>query len=66
MTLTGPVSVEQQPAMAALLDGRFNAVPRRLAIDSLALFVEDEPGANFRVHAERRLDAGGTPPPIRL
>jgi hypothetical protein len=55
MTLTGPVPIEQQPAMAALLDQRFAPLLSEVAIETLALFVEDEPGQNFRVHAERRL-----------
>jgi len=55
MTLTGPVPIEQQPAMAALLDQRFAPLLSGVAIETLALFVEDEPGQNFRVHAERRL-----------
>ena len=65
MTLTGPVPLAQQPAMAALLRQRFDALPRRLAIDALTLFVEDEPGADFRVHAERRLDGGALFPKAR-
>jgi putative phosphonate metabolism protein len=59
MTLTGPVPLAQQAAMAALLHRRFDALPRRLVIDALTLFVEDEPGADFRVYGERRLDSGG-------
>jgi hypothetical protein len=45
--------------MAALLHRRFDALPRRLVIDALTLFVEDEPGADFRVYGERRLDGDG-------
>jgi hypothetical protein len=57
MTLTGPVPSEQQPAMAELLRRRFEPLPPTLAIESLALFVEDVPGHDFRVHAESRLGA---------
>jgi hypothetical protein len=62
MTLSGPVPPEQQAAMAVLLHRRFDAVPRGLTIDSLAFFVEDEPGAEFRVHAQRRFGDGARLP----
>jgi putative phosphonate metabolism protein len=52
MTLTGPVPIEQQPAMLDLLERRFGSLLPGIAIDSLALFVEDEPGENFTVHAQ--------------
>jgi putative phosphonate metabolism protein len=58
MTLTGPVPLAQQAAMAALLHRRFDALPRRLLIDTLTLFVEDEPGGDFRVHGRRPLQGG--------
>jgi putative phosphonate metabolism protein len=62
MTLTGPVPVGQQPAMAELLHVRFHAVAPELTIDSLALFVEDEPGADFRVHAVRQFEGAVAAP----
>ena len=61
MTLTGPVPIEQQPAMAELLRRRFEPLPQTLAIESLALFVEDEPGHSFRVHAEHGLGGAVRP-----
>jgi putative phosphonate metabolism protein len=64
MTLTGPVPPARQPAMAALLERRFAALPETLAVDALALFVEDAPGGDFRVHAVRRLAGGGLSPTL--
>lgn len=52
LTLTGPVADEDASAVEARLAERFAPVlGRPLAIDRLALFVEDAPGAPFRVHA---------------
>jgi len=58
MTLSGPVPAARQAAMASLLRERFDAVPRQLAIDSLALFVEEEPGAEFMIRCRYRLGDG--------
>ena len=54
MTLTGPVPAERQPEMAAILHRRFDHILKEGMIDSLAIFVEEAPGADFRVYAERR------------
>ncbi|MGC4409006.1 DUF1045 domain-containing protein [Allorhizobium sp. NPDC080224] len=52
MTLTGPVSDAQSPAMANVLNLRFaDFIGRPLRIDGLALFVEPERGAPFLVHS---------------
>ncbi|AOG08570.1 DUF1045 domain-containing protein [Agrobacterium sp. RAC06] len=52
MTLTGPVSDAQSPAMANVLNLRFAEFNGRpLRIDGLALFVEPERGAPFLVHS---------------
>ncbi len=55
MTLTGPVAGGDRETVARLLEERLAPLPAELAIDSLSLFVEDEPGAEFRVHASPRL-----------
>ena len=62
MTLTGPVPADRQADMSALLHRRFGHLLQGMAIDSLALFVEDSPGADFRVHAERRFDGAALLP----
>jgi putative phosphonate metabolism protein len=59
MTLTGPVPVERQASMRALLEqtfARFTGKP--LAVTSLALFTEHARGAPFTVHS--LLPLGGT------
>jgi len=56
MTLTGRVSDNDSPRVAHAIEkvfGPFLAAP--LAIDTLALFVEPEPGAPFIVHTARAL-----------
>ncbi|MFB9951565.1 DUF1045 domain-containing protein [Rhizobium puerariae] len=51
MTLTGQVPPEHAPAMRGELDRRFSAFANApLAIDGIALFVEQERGAPFIVH----------------
>jgi putative phosphonate metabolism protein len=62
MTLTGPVPAERQVEMADLLHRRFDHLLQGVAIDSLALFVEDAAGADFRVHAERHFDGAALLP----
>jgi putative phosphonate metabolism protein len=52
MTLTGPVPEAERSRVSTLLAERFAAFDGApLAVDSLALFVEPEPGAPFRVHS---------------
>ena len=59
MTLTGPVPAARQPEIGAVLRRRFDPlVGGPLAIDSLALFVQREPDADFTVQARFAL-AGG-------
>ncbi|WAJ26119.1 DUF1045 domain-containing protein [Antarcticirhabdus aurantiaca] len=56
MTLTGPVPDEDAAALEAELAERLAPViDRPLAIDGLALFVEPEPDAPFRLHARHPL-----------
>lgn len=56
MTLTGPVPEAEHPAMASILESHFAIhLGRPLTIDGLALFVEDAPGASFRVHTRHAL-----------
>ncbi len=56
MTLTGPVPDGDAAAIEAQLAERFaSVVGRPLAVDSLALFVEPEPGAPFRLHSRHPL-----------
>lgn len=62
MTLTGPVPVDRQAALLAALRAEFAdlaAMPRRL--DGLALFVEPEPGAPFRLHSRHRVPVAVAP-----
>jgi len=59
MTLTGPVPVERQPSMRALLVQTFvQFIGKPLAVTSLALFTEHARGAPFTVHS--LLPLGGT------
>lgn len=59
MTLTGPVPVDRQPAMKALLEQRFAPfIGKPLGVTSLALFTEPARGAPFTVHS--LLPLGGT------
>ena len=59
MTLTGPVPAGRQPEIGAVLRRRFDPlVGGSLAIDSLALFVETEPEADFTVKARFPLASG--------
>lgn len=61
MTLTGRVAEAEAPQVAAAIATHFGtALERPLAVGSLALFVEPEPGAPFTVRAFRELgrDAG--------
>jgi putative phosphonate metabolism protein len=59
MTLTGPVPVERQAAMRALLEQTFAPfIGKPLTATSLALFVEPARGAPFTVHS--LLPLGGT------
>lgn len=52
MTLTGSVPDAERARIASLLAERFAAFDGApLVIDSLALFIEPEPGAPFRVHS---------------
>jgi putative phosphonate metabolism protein len=52
MTLTGPVPAERQAAMKAVLEKRFAPfIGKPLPVTSLALFVEPERGAAFKVHS---------------
>nr|WP_274706801.1 DUF1045 domain-containing protein [Allorhizobium sonneratiae] len=52
MTLTGPVTPEDSPAMQAELNGRFADITHQpLAITGLGLFIEDSRGAPFTVHS---------------
>ena len=64
MTLTGPVPVERHTEMAAVLETRFGHLLGRIAIDSLSLFVEEEPAADFRVHAWRHFDGAAEFPTL--
>ncbi|KQT50941.1 hypothetical protein ASG43_06745 [Aureimonas sp. Leaf454] len=60
MTLTGPVPEEERTRVSTLLAERFASFDGApLSIDSLALFVEPEPGAPFRVHSLHHF--GGRP-----
>ncbi|MBO0904371.1 DUF1045 domain-containing protein [Jiella sonneratiae] len=57
MTLSGPLSDDEAARLAPLLAeafAPFDGAP--LAIDQLALFVEPEPGAPFRVHSVHRFE----------
>jgi putative phosphonate metabolism protein len=59
MTLTGPVPVERQTAMKALLEQTFEPfIGKPLGVTSLALFTEHARGAPFTVHS--LLPLGGT------
>ncbi|MCV9998144.1 DUF1045 domain-containing protein [Pararhizobium sp. YC-54] len=59
MTLTGPVPVDRQPAMKALLEQRFAPfIGKPLGVTSLALFTEPARGTPFTVHS--LLPLGGT------
>jgi putative phosphonate metabolism protein len=59
MTLTGPVPVDRQPAMKALLEQIFAPfIGQPLGVTSLALFTEPARGAPFTVHS--LLPLGGT------
>ncbi|MEK1929119.1 MAG: DUF1045 domain-containing protein [Pararhizobium sp.] len=59
MTLTGPVPVERQVSMRALLEQTFaEFIGKPLAVTSLALFTEHARGAPFTVHS--LLPLGGT------
>ncbi len=52
MTLTGPVPVDRQPAMKALLERIFAPfIGQPLGVTSLALFTEPARGAPFTVHS---------------
>ncbi|MBC8129393.1 MAG: DUF1045 domain-containing protein [Rhizobiaceae bacterium] len=52
MTLTGPVEALKSPEVKRELARRFAAFDGApLVVDALALFVEAEPGAAFRVHS---------------
>lgn len=52
MTLSGPLAEERRGAVIGMLQDRLrDALREPLAIDSLALFVEPEPGADFHVHS---------------
>lgn len=52
MTLTGPVEPERRQFVRKRLERHFQAFDRRpLTIDRLAVFIEPEPGAAFRVHS---------------
>lgn len=56
MTLTGRITAEDQPDVAAVLEQLFTPLlSQPFAIDMLALFVEPEPGAPFIVRAIHRL-----------
>ncbi|MCG6114950.1 MAG: DUF1045 domain-containing protein [Mesorhizobium sp.] len=56
MTLTGRVSREDSPRMARAIETAFGPLlDGPLVIDTLALFVEPEPGAPFIVHTARAL-----------
>lgn len=58
MTLTGRVSDEDSPRLARAIESAFGPLlDGPLAIDTLALFVEPEPGAPFIVHTARALGA---------
>ena len=57
MTLTGPVPSDRQAEMAALLHRRFDDLLGGMAIDSLSIFIEEAPGADFRVHGEHRFES---------
>ena len=60
MTLTGTLEATECPHVLALLRERFRApLDEPLSIDAVALFVEPEPGADFRVHAYVPFSAGG-------
>jgi putative phosphonate metabolism protein len=59
MTLTGPVPAERQAEMGGILHRRFDNLLDGVVIGSLAVFVEEAPGAEFRVHAERRFGSAG-------
>ena len=55
MTLSGALSEEQAEALRPALDEAFAAFDgETLTIDQLAIFVEREPGAPFRVHSVHR------------
>ncbi|WP_426231308.1 DUF1045 domain-containing protein [Pararhizobium sp. DWP3-4] len=59
MTLTGPVPVDRQPAMKALLEQAFAPfIGKPFPVTSLALFTEPERGAPFTIHS--LLPLGGT------
>jgi putative phosphonate metabolism protein len=63
MTLTGPVPVERQEAVAESLARRFSRLlARTIDLDTLALFAETAPDAGFRVHARHRLDGAAFTP----
>lgn len=52
LTLTGPVAFAEFPWVEAMLAARFAAfIGKPMAIETLALFVEPEPGAPFAVHS---------------
>ena len=56
MTLTGPIVPPQREAVLGVLQDRFGALlDDPIAIDALALFVQDGSGADFRVHARHPL-----------
>ena len=58
MTLSGALTDEQAEALRPGLDETFAAFDgETLSIDQLAIFVEPEPGAPFRVHSVHRFEA---------
>ena len=62
MTLTGPLR-EGQQAIRRDLEAHFaDVLGRPLPLDGLALFVEPEPGASFRVHAYHPFGLPSVPP----
>lgn len=64
MTLTGPVADDEVPRVEARLAERFAPVlGRALPVDGLALFIEDEAGAPFRVHALHSLSSASPTSP---
>ena len=59
MTLTGPIAEAEAEATQRLLGERFEAFDGEpLTVDGLALFIEPEPGAPFKVHSLHPLAAG--------
>ncbi|WP_237477683.1 DUF1045 domain-containing protein [Lichenibacterium dinghuense] len=63
MTLTGPVPGPAEAVRRALEAHFADVLDRPLPVDGLALFVEPEAGAPFRVHAFHPFGPAAAPPP---